>query len=580
MLGRKTSWELLDSSVLVTEMDESSQFDTQTIALHIRSKTSSSSMIGQRHYGKGVIPLRDARQLQVGTIHLLHDITPGVSEARIAIGIATVAGLVISSVVIVFFYVMLSRIDRQLGQTTDQLIEAKAVADAANKAKSEFLANMSHEIRTPLNAVLGFSRRLIRAPLDDSVRTQIEYIAEAGQSLLGLINQILDLSKIEAGKIQIETAALNLHALLRDVIAMMTPLSEEKHLLLDCKIDASVPLQVWGDSTQIRHVLVNLLGNAIKFTEHGRIDMRVHLDDQTEQSITLRIDISDTGIGIPADRQEAVFGAFTQVDGSATREYGGTGLGLAIARQLVRLMGGDLTVQSEIGEGSTFTFTTELTILRNQSEPASDPSELIDLTSIHNTPASPSPPQIVRKVEQQYDKTLPEKSPSDDSMDVSQFRVLYAEDVALNRFLMTEMLNAVGIQVDNVNDGSEALGSLKKSIYDLVLLDLQMPGIDGLETARRIRHREQRMGSSRIPIIAVTASAMKGDRKTVLDAGMDGYITKPVDEDLLYQAIQRHFPNILLQAPDAQAKSADASPTTATPAPPPNDNDSTPEATY
>ena len=426
---------------------------------------------------------------------------------------------------------------------------AKGVQDAneANRAKSEFLANMSHEIRTPLNAILGFSRRLLRVPFNEPVKKKIGFIADAGQSLLTLINQILDLSKVEAGKVELEITKIDLRAVINDTVAMMTSLAEEKQLALNCQFDEQIPLQLKGDGTQLRHILVNLLGNAIKFTEHGGVDLQVRLGQQSKRTITLCMDVSDTGIGIPADRQDAVFEAFTQVDGSTTRRYSGTGLGLAIARHLARLMGGNITIQSQIGEGSTFSLTL---ILQKPGSPSEQKK---------SAPTKPSPPQIVHEVEQRCDETTPSKGPSDDSADAAQLRILYAEDTHLNQLLMTDILNSAGIQVDNVDDGATALDCLEKTAYDLVLLDLQMPGIDGFETARQIRQREQRTGEPRIPIIAVTAAAMKGDRTTALSAGMDDYITKPIDEDLLYQAIRRYLPNFSVQGEFAQAASTDAS---------------------
>ena len=421
-------------------------------------------------------------------------------------------------------------------QSEAALVKSLAAVESAklaDRTKSEFMANMSHEIRTPLNAILGFARRLFRSPLAEQEKKQTGYIVEAGEMLLVLINQVLDISKIEAGKIELHIKEIDLYALINDSVAMIRSLADEKQLIVNSQIDASVPRKVRGDVVQLRHVLVNLLGNAVKFTEFGGIDLRAQLEQQSEETLTVRIEVSDTGIGIPSDRFETIFGAFVQVDSSTTREQNGTGLGLSIARQLARLMGGDILVQSTLGEGSIFSFTVELGKLTagfdqpdiiTSEQPAKEAEEIVNLeTTIDHD-----------------DQALPSESGGAESLEGGPIRVLCAEDIRLNQLLISELLEEADIQVEMASNGHEALALLKKGpAYDLMLMDIQMPGINGFETARRIRQLEEQEGGH-LPIIAVTAYAMKGDRELVLEAGMDDYLTKPIDEKLLLQMIGRH----------------------------------------
>ena len=436
-----------------------------------------------------------------------------------------------SVVVIVTDITELKQSTQKLIQLNEQLVDAACQAETANRAKSEFLANMSHEMRTPLNAILGFAGRLHRKSSATWEKTRIGYILEAGKALLSTIQQILDIAKIEAGRVELAIEDLDLHTAINDAIALLAPLAKEKHIGLHCQIDEQVPLQARGDGLQLRHILVNLLGNAIKFTEQGKVDLQVHLEQESKQAITLRMAISDTGIGIPTDRQKAIFEPFMQVEENTTRTHGGAGLGLAITQQLVCMMGGNISVQSQHGEGSTFSFTV---VLAKQSKPAEQANIAV---------SQPHVAQHENSDDQQANRIAPDESQLPEN---HQPRVLYVEDAHLNQLLVLAILGDFDIQVDVVADGLGALDCLgKTSAYGLVLMDLQMPGIDGFETARRIRRREKQTGAH-IPIVAVTACVMQGDRERVLEAGMDGYITKPIDDELLLETVSRYLGDLSL----------------------------------
>jgi CheY-like chemotaxis protein/nitrogen-specific signal transduction histidine kinase len=379
---------------------------------------------------------------------------------------------------------------------------AQDQAVSASKAKSEFLARMSHEIRTPLNGVAGMIDLLQATELNESQRRYTHLAREAADSLLSVINDILDFSKIEAGKVEIESVEFDLYRLVEELVELLAPSASTKGLALNCWLHPDVPPLVRGDPVRIRQVLTNFLSNAIKFTASGAINVHLRPVKRVGDRQIVRMDVSDTGIGIPADRLNRLFKSFSQVDTSTTRKFGGTGLGLVISKRLVELMGGEISVTSKEGTGTTVKFTLNLGFVENAlKQPA---------------PAAPSFPAA--------------------RTSLSGLHLLVAEDNDMNQFVTRELLKRAGCTCDVVTDGAGAVEAVKKGRYDAVLMDCQMPGMDGLEATRLIRTLEA-AGGAHLPIIALTADAAQGDRERCLDAGMDGYVSKPINSAELIAVI-------------------------------------------